>query len=264
VAICFGLFYALLLAAGMALFNDVDFGPGIGDLAPPINLSDHRDDAFSLNDLRGSTVIVTFLYSRCTDRCPLDLANIKRVVGELDNELPITVAVVTVDPDRDTVENLYPYTKNWPDNWHYISGDKSLLKRVWSDYGIVVQGETLPVPGGVSISAQSVDDDYRVFHTNRLFVISQSGNISAIMRDLWHVDELRFAIDGVLDGVQTYDRDNMFRAYEQLIQRCGELFADKPAVFLILIIMAMMPILVIPWLIMRATSFPISENDGGV
>lgn len=264
-AMCFGLFYALLLAAGITLFNDVEFGPGIGELAPPIELYDHRDVEFSLYGLQGNTVIVTFLYSRCADRCPLDLANIKRVVDELDKKLPISVAVVTVDPDRDTAENLRAYTRNWPETWHFVSGDKSFLKKIWSDYGVVVQGETLPVPGGVSILAQSVDAGYRVFHTNRVFVISQNGNISAIMRDVWNAGELRFAMEVALDGGQLYGEDNkLFGGYEQLIQRCGELFADKPVVFVFLIIMAMMPIMLVPWLILRATSFSISENDDHV
>ena len=103
------------------------------------SLRDQMGQRIALNDFRGKVVVLTFLYSYCPDICPLiaqKLHETHRLLGT--KATGAAFLVVTVDPERDTVERLYEYSKQFDmaDKWHFLTGSEDDLKPIWDYYWV--------------------------------------------------------------------------------------------------------------------------------
>ena len=69
----------------------------------------------SLHDFRGKVVAVAFIYTYCTDVCPMLTANMASVQEKLGSAFGPKIAFVsiTVDPERDTPEVLKQYAREF-------------------------------------------------------------------------------------------------------------------------------------------------------
>ena len=76
-----------------------------GDEAPLFSLRNHLDVPKSLDDYTGDVVLVSFLYTHCPDLCPAITGHL-RTAHELllDDATRVDFVVISVDPERDTVE----------------------------------------------------------------------------------------------------------------------------------------------------------------
>lgn len=137
--------------------------------APEFALIDQTGQTVRLTDLRGRAVALTFLYSSCPDTCPLLTAKLRQVHADLGAEAArVALVVISVDPERDTVEQLARYTARMgmEGRWHFLTGGRDQLGPVWAAYGVGV----LPGPGGT------------ISHTDALLVIDRQGRQRALMR----------------------------------------------------------------------------------
>lgn len=75
------------------------------EVAPEIPLIDQHGSAFSLAQLRGRPVWLTFAYGKCELVCPALVNTIQRAADAYPGPAPATV-VVTLDPWRDTPSSL--------------------------------------------------------------------------------------------------------------------------------------------------------------
>lgn len=69
----------------------------------------------------GEMLVVYFGYTNCPDMCPttmVALKNAKKKIGELATR--VDLAMVTVDPDRDTDEKLFKYLSSFSDKYHAL------------------------------------------------------------------------------------------------------------------------------------------------
>src|SRR5262249_62369895 len=70
--------------------------------APPIELTDQYGKTVDLAKLKGHSVLVAFLYTHCTDLCPIVAGKLHTAYAHLSkSERPIFLAV-SVDPAHDT------------------------------------------------------------------------------------------------------------------------------------------------------------------
>jgi protein SCO1/2 len=76
---------------------------------------------FSFVPPTSEVLIVYFGYTNCPDLCPTTLAavrNAKRQIGDLANN--VKLAMITVDPERDTKEILPIYLSSFSDQYHAL------------------------------------------------------------------------------------------------------------------------------------------------
>jgi protein SCO1 len=116
--------------------------PTIGP-APDFALASHDGSRVALQDLRGKVVAVTFIYTSCTDVCPLLTEKMAQVREELGPDFGKSVAFVsiTVDPERDTPEVLKAYAAAFgaeAPGWHFLSDEPAVVRNVAHRYGVVV------------------------------------------------------------------------------------------------------------------------------
>ncbi len=84
---------------------------------PDLTLTDTNGEAFDLRvETEGYLTLVFFGYTYCPDVCPVHMANLGAVFGDLIPEVRdrIKVVFVSTDPERDTPERL----RSWLDNFN--------------------------------------------------------------------------------------------------------------------------------------------------
>jgi protein SCO1 len=120
--------------------------PSIGP-APEFLLATQDGTRLALSDHRGQAVVVTFLYTSCTDTCPMLTAKLigiqRRVPARLQPKAYFIA--ITVDPERDTTEVLKQYAQaHGADlgHWAFLTGTAAEIDDVARRYGIYRKKQT--------------------------------------------------------------------------------------------------------------------------
>jgi protein SCO1/2 len=135
--------------------------------APRMRLRDARGGVLDTATIR-TPYLVTFLYTKCPDVCPLIGEEIKGALGALGQEAQrLTVVAVSVDPKNDTPAAVRRWLRlhHEPRNFHYLVGTAGDLRPVWKSWHILAQA-----PG----SRQSV-------HSALIWLIDRSGHQAALV-----------------------------------------------------------------------------------
>ena len=109
--------------------------------APGFTLTTQNGTAFSMFDLRGKVVVLNFVFTRCTDACPLatyKMVGIQDALGEQFSRDVFFVSV-TVDPAHDTPEVLLDYARSLGSDlsgWAYLTGSPATIRDVARKYGV--------------------------------------------------------------------------------------------------------------------------------
>ena len=109
--------------------------------APGFALTSQDGMPVALADLRGKVVAVTFIYTSCTDTCPVLTALMAYVQDKLGQDFGKRIAFVsiTVDPERDTSEVLKQYADTFGANlkgWAFLTGAPGVIRDVIRRYGV--------------------------------------------------------------------------------------------------------------------------------
>ena len=109
--------------------------------APGFALTSQDGMPVALADLRGKVVAVTFIYTSCTDTCPVLTALMAHVQDKVGQDFGKRIAFVsiTVDPERDTSEVLKQYADTFGANlkgWAFLTGAPGVIRDVIRRYGV--------------------------------------------------------------------------------------------------------------------------------
>ena len=107
--------------------------------APDFKLHDENGKTFSMRDLRGKPVVVTFLYSTCRDTCPATAQQIRGALDQLGHDVP--AVAISVDPKGDTPESARRFLaeQNMTGRMRWALGSRAELERLWTAYGTTPQ-----------------------------------------------------------------------------------------------------------------------------
>lgn len=137
------LLVALQLAASAAAWaqpaKDDKRLPLIGP-APAFALDSARGPRVALADLRGKVMALTFVFTTCTDSCPILTAKMAEIGRSLGSDFGSKVAFVaiSVDPLNDTPARLRDYaTAHRADGpgWYFLTGAPRDIEAVVRRYG---------------------------------------------------------------------------------------------------------------------------------
>jgi protein SCO1/2 len=109
--------------------------------APAFALTSQDGTPVTLADFRGKVVAVTFIYTSCTDTCPMLTALMAYVQDKLGRDFGARVAFVsiTVDPERDTPDVLKQYAETFGADlkgWAFLTGAAAAIRDVTRRYGV--------------------------------------------------------------------------------------------------------------------------------
>ena len=112
--------------------------------APIFTLTDQNSRRVALTDLRGKVAIVTFLFTNCTDVCPVlpqILARVDQLLNKEERSRLVYVGI-SIDPRRDTPQRLREFIQSHGldgSRWKLLTGPVKDLTQAANDYGVVVR-----------------------------------------------------------------------------------------------------------------------------
>jgi protein SCO1/2 len=147
-------------------------------LNPPKAISDfrltnHRDEPFTLDSLKGKWSFLFFGYTHCPDICPTTLhtlAQMDRILADdPDTHANVQVVFVSVDPRRDTVQQLGKYVPYFNKAFVGVTGTEDEINRMTKQLGILhIRVE------------QKQGQDYLVDHSASVLLFSPNGALRAL------------------------------------------------------------------------------------
>ncbi len=139
-----------------------------------LKASDGKD--FTLAQLQGHWSLLSFGFTSCPDICPTTLTELSAVFGIM--KLPsyqaaaTQIVFVSIDPERDTPENLDGYVKHYNPAFVAATADIPALTAFAANLGAVFEKEA----NGTG------PQDYTMAHTASIFLINPKGQLAAIAR----------------------------------------------------------------------------------
>jgi protein SCO1 len=133
-------------------------------------------------------LVVYFGYTNCPDICPTTMSDLRAALTELGDQAErVDVAMVTVDPERDT-DVLADYVRGFVSNGHAIAtDDQAALQSVAGPFG--VSYEVFTSPAG----------EVEVGHSSNLFVVDDTGTLVLTWSFGTTSDELAGDLEQLLD-----------------------------------------------------------------
>lgn len=174
------------IAGGMLLSRALLNGAGGPTLAkatlleparplPPMSFVDQQGQPFGLERLRGHWSILFFGFTHCPDVCPTTLALLAQVEKQL-TDLPTQqrpqIILMSVDPKRDTPEQLANYVKSFSPTLTGVTGATDNGEAVMHEFAL-----KLGVPVAIT---QLPNGDYTVDHSAAIFIVDPSASLRAL------------------------------------------------------------------------------------
>jgi protein SCO1 len=105
-------------------------------LVPDFRLTERNGSTVTLADLRGKVWLANFIYTECTESCPLQSLQVQRLQTEFAGVRDLRFVSITVDPAHDTTEVLQRYAGRYgadPEHWLFLTGPKAAIFELAKD-----------------------------------------------------------------------------------------------------------------------------------
>lgn len=142
-------------------------------IVKPFELQSHKGEVFTRDNFEGKWSLVFFGFTFCPDICPATMALLNQAMDKIDdpNILATTqVVMVSVDPARDTVEQLAQYMPYFNKDFIGVTGEFLTIHALATNLNAAFQ----KVPGG--------GEHYTVDHSAYIFLVNPKGDYHAFMK----------------------------------------------------------------------------------
>jgi protein SCO1/2 len=162
---------------------------------PEFTLTERDGSLVSLQQLRGKIWVVDFIYTSCTDTCPLQSAMMAKLQQDYATKPDFQLVSFTVDPERDTPQSLTTYaTKYQADSkrWYFLTGQRDRIGR------LVEEGFHL----AVATFPSDTDPSGVIGHSPRFVLVDKDAHIRGYYdsRESEAFVRLKNDIDSLLKG----------------------------------------------------------------
>ena len=151
---------------------------------PDLQMTDQNGQRVSISDLKGKWTMLFFGYTFCPDICPTTLAELRQIKSELPKDVlsKLQVVLVSVDPNRDTPQQLKQYLGYFDPDFRGLTGSVDDIQKL---------ANAVSIP---FIPADTSKPNYTVDHSGNLALLgpdgSQRGFIRSPLNDKKMVEQL--------------------------------------------------------------------------
>lgn len=128
---------------------------------------------FNNKSLQGRWTMMFFGFTRCSAICPTtmgELGNMYKILQEKGvTNLP-AVVMISLDPKRDSLENLDKYVKAFHSNFYGAMGKKKEVKKLANELGIAYAKVVL---------SEEDAENYDIQHTGTIMLFNPRGELNA-------------------------------------------------------------------------------------
>ena len=149
------------------------------------NLIDSAGKEFLPKDFEGKWNMLFFGFTFCPDICPITMSMLSRIEKGLDieNQEKVRIFLVTVDPDRDSPDQLKVYLENFSENFIGLTGG---LDQIYN-FATRVNAPFNPIKN-------NKESNYTVDHTGSIILINPEGNYAGFFRAPHNQDDVKKAV----------------------------------------------------------------------
>jgi protein SCO1/2 len=137
---------------------------------PPLALRNYKGERVNITQYNGKAVLLTFLYTKCPDVCPLIASNLGVALNAMGpaKASKVQVIAVSVDPRGDTPKAVAVFLRRHgvAGRMQYLIGSAHELARVWKAWGVG--------------SEQDVQNPELVNHTGLVYGLSAQGKVTTL------------------------------------------------------------------------------------
>ena len=131
-----------------------------------VNLFSHHGKIVNFKDFKDTPTLLFFGFTHCPEVCPTTLSNLLNNIELLEkNKKNYRVLFVTLDPERDTINNLNDYLQNFNSSVIGLTGEIDEINKFAKNWNIYWE-------------KVSEGDGYTINHTATVFMINKKGNFA--------------------------------------------------------------------------------------
>ncbi|TQS74812.1 SCO family protein [Ornithinibacillus gellani] len=112
---------------------------------PLLELEDSKGRTYSFSEFEGKYVMLTFIYTACTDVCPKLELNLAQVYDQIPSKYmgkDVVFLSISFDPERDDVKTLEKYQQSFDsdgETWRMARiQDEQELEQLLDQFGVIV------------------------------------------------------------------------------------------------------------------------------
>ncbi|PKM25893.1 MAG: cytochrome c oxidase assembly protein [Gammaproteobacteria bacterium HGW-Gammaproteobacteria-13] len=156
---------------------------------PELSLTNQDGQTVAVDQLKDQWSLLFFGYTFCPDICPATLAQLRQLQGQLPPETlaKLRIVLVTVDPNRDTPEQLKKYLDYFDAGFIGLTGEQATLQKL-------ANGVSIPY-----IPADTSKENYTVDHSGNLVIIGPDGKQRGFIRAPINNTKLAAQLPGLLE-----------------------------------------------------------------
>jgi protein SCO1/2 len=137
---------------------------------PALSLRNYKGERVSIAQYKGKAVLVTFLYTKCPDVCPIIAANLGAALNLMgpSKASKVQVIAVSVDSQTDTPQAVGKFLKAHGvlGRMQYLIGTTPELARVWKAWGVG--------------SEKDASEPELVNHSGLVYGVSAGGKVTTV------------------------------------------------------------------------------------
>lgn len=164
------------------------------EIGGPFELTTHKGERVTQEDFKGKPTLIYFGFTYCPDVCPSTLVSIANAYKKLpDGMEPPQTLLITVDPERDTPEQLAPYVESnaFPDNLVGLTGSVEDIQKVADEF--FVGFERIETPDSLA--------DYTMDHTSLLYLMDEDWKLKTFFAEAnMNPDNVAACLEELLDS----------------------------------------------------------------
>lgn len=161
------------LSAAFQTYGGGDYGTAVvpPKPLPVIELVNELGEPFATTDLKGHPTILFFGFTHCPHVCPTTLAMLRGIRERLPAEEAekLQIWLVSVDPMRDTAEQMREYLTNFGPGFHGARADLGELVPLFKSMGV-----------GYAYRADEDGGSYDVDHTTTIFLLNNDAALARV------------------------------------------------------------------------------------
>jgi protein SCO1/2 len=155
---------------------------------PDLELLDQDGQTVVTSQYRDKWTLMFFGYTFCPDICPATLAQLRQLRTQLpeaarDN---LRIVMVSVDPHRDTPEQLKKYLAYFDAGYQGLTGEEATLQKLANSVSIPY------------IPADTSKENYTVDHSGNLVILGPDGTQRGFIRAPVNTEKLVAQLPGLL------------------------------------------------------------------
>ncbi|PON92204.1 Copper chaperone SCO1/SenC [Trema orientale] len=175
--------------------KEVKQGPAVGKAAigGPFNLINHEGKQVTEKDFLGKWTVIYFGFTHCPDICPDELQKLAAAINKIKQKAGIEIVPVfiSVDPERDTVEQVAEYVKEFHPKLIGLTGNSDEIRSVARAYRVYY------------MKTAEEDSDYLVDHSIVMYLMDPDMQFVKFFGKNNDVDSLS---DGIVKEIKNYKK----------------------------------------------------------